>query len=142
MNSTNTYTYLVFVDYKQAYDSINREELWNTLIHFGIPKKYVNMVKLCNNKTECKVKFLGELSSAFEVKLDLRQGDALSPTLFNLGFERVIREINHSHLVDVVNKEVILAYADDIVILGNTRQDITQTMSNLVTTSKSNGTLY
>ncbi|KAL4083661.1 hypothetical protein QTP88_028977 [Uroleucon formosanum] len=131
--------YMVFVDYKQAYDSINREELWNTLIYFGIPKKYVNMVKLCNNKTECKVKFLGELSSTFEVKSGLRQGDALSPTLFNLGLEKVIREINHSHLVEVVDKEIILAYADDIVILGNTRQDITQTMSNLVTASKRMG---
>ncbi|KAL4141760.1 hypothetical protein QTP88_004336 [Uroleucon formosanum] len=130
---------MVFVDYKQAYDSINREELWNTLIYFGIPKKYVNMVKLCNNKTECKVKFLGELSSTFEVKSGLRQGDALSPTLFNLGLEKVIREINHSHLVEVVDKEIILAYADDIVILGNTRQDITQTMSNLVTASKRMG---
>lgn len=128
--------YMVFIDYKQAYDSISREDLCNTLIHFGIPKKYVNMVKLCNNKTECKVKFLGELSSAFEVKSDLRQGNALSSTLFNLGLEKVIREINHSHQVEVVNKELILAYADDIVILGNTRQDITQTMFNLVTASK------
>jgi len=34
---------------------------------------------------------------------------------------------------------LILAYADDIVILGNTRQDITQTMSNLVTASKRMG---
>jgi len=80
------------------------------------------MVKLCNNKIECKVKFLGELSSAFEVKSGLRQGDALSPTLFNLGLEKVIREINHSHQVEVVNKEIILAYADYIVILRNTRQ--------------------
>lgn len=122
---------MVFVDYKQAYDSINREELWNTLTYFGIPKKYVNMVKLCSNKTECKVKFLGEFSSAFEVKSGLRQGDALSPTLFNLGLEKVIQEINHSHQVEVVNKEIILAYADDIVILGNSRHDITQTMSTL-----------
>ncbi|VVC39857.1 Endonuclease/exonuclease/phosphatase,Reverse transcriptase domain [Cinara cedri] len=53
--------------------------------------------------------------------------------------EKVIREINHSHQVEVVNKEIILAYADDIVILGNSRQDITQTMSNLVTASKRMG---
>ncbi|VVC39774.1 Reverse transcriptase domain [Cinara cedri] len=131
--------YMVFVDYKQAYDRINREELWNTLTYFDISKIYISMVKLCNKKTACKVKFLGESSSAFEVKSGLRQRDALSPTLFNLGLEKVIREINHSHQVEVVNKEIILAYADDIVILGNSRQDITQTMSNLVTASKRMG---
>jgi GTP-dependent phosphoenolpyruvate carboxykinase len=59
--------------------------------------------------------------------------------LFNLGLEKAIQEINYSHQVEVVNKEIILAYADDIVILGNTRQDITQTMSNLVTASKRMG---
>lgn len=78
------YLYMVFVDYKQVYVSINREELWNTLIYFGLPKKYVNMVKLCNYKTECKMKFLGECSSAFKVNSGLRQEDALSPTLFNI----------------------------------------------------------
>jgi len=96
---------MVFVGYKQVYDSINREEVWNTLIYFGIPKKYVNVVKLCSNKTECKVKFLGELSSAFDVNSGLRQGDALSPTLFNLDIETVIRELNHSHQVKVINKK-------------------------------------
>jgi hypothetical protein len=131
--------YMVFVDYKQAYDSINRKELWNSMIYFGIPKKYVNMVKLCNDKTECKMRFLGELSSDFEVNSGLRQGDALSPTLFNLGLEKVIRELNHSHQVKVANKEIILAYADDIVILGNSRQEVTQTMSNLMAASKRTG---
>lgn len=31
--------YMVFIDYKQVYDSINREELWKAVINFGIPKK-------------------------------------------------------------------------------------------------------
>jgi len=56
------------MDNKQAYDNIHREELWKAIISFGIPKKYVYMVKLCNTKTMCKVKFLGELSSEFEIK--------------------------------------------------------------------------
>jgi hypothetical protein len=60
------------------------------------------------------VKFLGELSSTFEVNSGLRQGNALSLTLLNLGLEKVIRELSHSHQVEVVNKEIILSYADDI----------------------------
>jgi len=122
--------YMVFIDYTQAYDSIHREELWKAMINFGIPKKYVDMVKLCNAKTLRKVKFLGELSSEFEINSGLRQGDALSPTLFNIGLEKIIRELT---------QRSILAYADDIVILGNTRQEITQTTSELLEASKKMG---
>ncbi|KAL4100839.1 hypothetical protein QTP88_020868 [Uroleucon formosanum] len=93
--------YMIFVDYKQAYDSVNRQELWKAMLHFGIPKKYT-------------------LSPAFEVNSGLRQGDALSPTLFNLGLEKVIREAYEDRRMEVIGEETILAYADDIVLLGNT----------------------
>ena len=74
--------HLLFIDYKQAYDSINREVLWDTLITFGIPAKIVKMIKLCMNKTRCKVRFnQHNISDEFEVKTGLRQGDALSPIL-------------------------------------------------------------
>jgi hypothetical protein len=43
--------YIVFVDYKQTYDSVNRKELWKAMILFGIPQKYVNLVKMYNDNT-------------------------------------------------------------------------------------------
>jgi len=58
---------MVFVDYKQAYDSVNRQELWKAMILFEIPQKYVNLVKMCNDNTLLKVCFLQRLSPAFEV---------------------------------------------------------------------------
>jgi len=105
----NKNLYMVFIDYRQAYDSIHREELWNAMISFGILKKYVDMVKLCNAKTMCKVKFVDELSSEFEINSGLRQGDTLSPTLFNIGLEKVIRELTHRQRVEIVGNESILS---------------------------------
>lgn len=64
----------IFVDYKQACDSINREkweELWKAMINCEIPKKYVDMIKLYNNKTVFKVKFLRKLSLEFDVNSGL-----------------------------------------------------------------------
>lgn len=43
----------LFVDYKQTYDSVNRERLWNAFITFRKPAKRVRMIKLCMNKTRC-----------------------------------------------------------------------------------------
>jgi len=63
----------------------------------------------------------------------------LSSTLFNIGLEKVIRELTHRQRVEILGNESILAYADDIVILGNTRQEITQTTSELLEASKKMG---
>lgn len=85
--------YMIFVDYKQAYGSINREVLWKSMVHFGM--QMINFG--CNNKTVFNIKFLGELSLEFEVNSGLCQGEVLSPTLFNLGIEKVIRKLNRIH---------------------------------------------
>lgn len=42
----------------------------------------------------CKVRFLKTDSEPFEVKSGLRQGDALSHTLFNIALEKLKRDIN------------------------------------------------
>lgn len=69
--------YMLFVDYKQAYDSVDRKKLWKALKTFGIPLKIIKMVQLCNSETCSKVKFGNEVSIHFEIKSKLRQGDAM-----------------------------------------------------------------
>jgi len=68
-------------------------------------------------KTRSAVRTEGTLSSFFENKTGLKQGDSLSPILFNLASEKVIQNIK---MVPNIGKEHlnILAYADDIVLIG------------------------
>lgn len=40
--------HIIFVDFKQAYDSVIKEELWNSLRWFGISQKYINLLRMCN----------------------------------------------------------------------------------------------
>lgn len=46
----NKYLHILFVDFKQAYDSIDREQLWIALRNFRIPKKIVKLVEICNQQ--------------------------------------------------------------------------------------------
>lgn len=72
------------------------------------------------------------LSFEFNVSSGLRQGDVLFPPLFNI-LKKVIRELSQRQQMEMVDKESILAYADDdIVILDNTRQEITQITCELL----------
>jgi|UniRef100_A0A2S2QXC9 sorting nexin-29 len=110
--------YMIFIDFKQAYDSINRNQLWIALEDYGFPRKPVRLIRNCNSNTFCRVRYLGETSTQFEVRNRLRQGDSLSPTLFNQALERVIREMQNSREMEMLGRNTWLAYVDDIVILG------------------------
>lgn len=50
----NTSVHLCFVDFKKAYDSIQRKALINILKEFQIPEKYIKLIKMCLDKTLCK----------------------------------------------------------------------------------------
>lgn len=114
----NIKTVALFVDFKQAYDSIIREEMWRALAEVGIPVKYINLVRACYETTECKVKFKNAESEPFPVKNGLRQGDPLAPTLFNLVLESVMRKAGLANPVINQEQPVTLAFADDIVIIA------------------------
>jgi hypothetical protein len=75
------------IDLCEAYDSVRREVLYNILIVFGIPRKPVRLIKMCLNETCSKIRKGKHLSGAFPVQNCLKQGDALSPLLFNFALD-------------------------------------------------------
>jgi hypothetical protein len=44
-----------FIDFKQAYDSIRKEVLYNILVEFGVPMKLIRLIKIYLNETYSKV---------------------------------------------------------------------------------------
>ncbi|KAL4127579.1 hypothetical protein QTP88_011746 [Uroleucon formosanum] len=131
--------HLCFVDFSQAYDSINRNKLWITLEEFEMPSKLIRLIKECNSNTACKVKFRNQLSESFDVNTGLRQGDALSPLLFNLALEKVVRTMPAYQDMELLGEYSILAYADDNVVMGNTRIEVTAKTDDLLKAAKCMG---
>ena len=52
----NEAVHQLFIDFKNAYDSVRREGLYNILIEFGIPKKLVTLIKMCLTETYSRVR--------------------------------------------------------------------------------------
>ncbi|MFS1563788.1 MAG: reverse transcriptase domain-containing protein [Candidatus Arsenophonus phytopathogenicus] len=78
------------VGLKKAYVSIDRKTLFNTLEEYGVDRITRTLILNTLTNTRSKMKFRGEVSDSFNIETRVRQGDGLSPILFNRLLDKVI----------------------------------------------------
>ncbi|XP_063404610.1 uncharacterized protein LOC134688072 [Mytilus trossulus] len=71
-----------FVDFEKAFDSLNRDSMWDIMRSYGIPEKIISMIKLFYNNYRCCVLHNGTQSTWLNVQSGVRQGCIISPLLF------------------------------------------------------------
>ena len=107
--------------------------MYNILIEFGIPKKMVRQVKMCLTETYSRVRVGKNLSEMFPIRNGLKQGDALSPLLFNYASEYAIKRVQVYQVGLKLNgTHQLLAYADDINILGGSAHTVKENAEALL----------
>ena len=82
---------LNFVDFQKAFDSVDRNALWNILRVYGKPRKIINIISNLYEDSECMVLVDGEPTDPFKVKTGMRPGGILSPILFCIAIDFVMR---------------------------------------------------
>jgi hypothetical protein len=93
---------------------------------FKIPTKLINMCKTCVQKTRSVIRIEGTLSSFFKNRTGLKHGDPLSPIIFTLALQKVIQSIKivPSGIRIGEDQLNVLAYADDIALIGKNKIEI------------------
>ena len=111
---------------QKAFDWVDRDLLKYKLLSIGINGKIFNAIDQLYKKTVSCGKLNQFKTNWFEVNSGVRQGDSLSPTLFNIYINDLIIDLNSMDLgVDINGRRVCcLLYADDIVIFCNTESDL------------------
>ena len=123
-----------YVDLKKAFDSVNREVLWELLRLRGIPAGILRLIAGLYSNTESAVKSEGGTSSFFPVSSGVRQGCVLAPTLFNTCMDWVLgRAVGQSLCgVSIGNFRVTdLDFADDAVILAESLEVLLSALEEL-----------
>jgi len=123
-NEYATYEYnqeffMIIVNYKQAYDSINWKSLWRTTKKFEIPAKLTIMIRTCIQNSKCMIKFNDQLSKEFTTIQDWNRGGCSLPNAINYFIGKVIRKVlNIGIRVKLQELKTIklITYADDIIL--------------------------
>lgn len=139
----NSSLYITFIDYEKAFDSVDRETIWNLLRHYGVPSKIVNIIRSSYEGFNCRVIHGGQLTEPFNVKTGVRQGCLLSPFLFLLAIDWIMKtSLNRSQngiqwtpwtqLED-------LDFADDIALISHTQQQMQNKINAIAEISSQTG---
>jgi hypothetical protein len=71
--------HMLFIDYKQAFHSIDRHQLQTSLVSYGIPYYLINFIKM-TSQTYSTITVGYQACRGFRVGAGVRHGDALSAT--------------------------------------------------------------
>ena len=109
--------HVLFIGFKQAFDSSDRQKTIQILQELGIPNKLVRLIKMTIQNTNASVKIEDFTSDPFSISSGVRQDDLLSATIFNLILDSVIKKLNLRGDVSLKLKQTV-AYVDDVALLA------------------------
>lgn len=137
--------YCCFIDYKKAFDTVARAELWQKVLMCDINGKILTVIKNMYSKAKSYVSMNGKLSNTFPCNIGVRQGENLSPLLFAIYLSDLesflarryegLTDINQLTLQFLQTDDLILylklyvlLYADDTVILAESPAELQQAL--------------
>ena len=117
--------YLCFIDYEKAFDKVRHEDLMQMLIDIGLDGKDLRVIRNLYWDQEAAIRLGGKLSEWKAIKRGVRQGCVLSPCLFGLYSEIILRSIGDIKGIVVGGRNVNnIRYADDTVLLADNEANL------------------
>lgn len=116
---------ICFLDLCKAFDTVGHASIYRALVMQGVDYRMGRMVRSMLEGSTTEVWYGGESTGEIAVLRGVKQGDPISPLLFNLVLDELLVKLNQAGLGyryrrgdEVVDRVGVLAYADDLVLCG------------------------
>ena len=112
--------YFCFTDYAKAFDCIDDKKLWKILKGMGIPDHLTCLLRNLYAGQEATVRNRHRTTAWFQIRKGVHQGCILSPCLFNLYAEYIMRNARLDEAqagIRIAGRQINnLRYADDTTL--------------------------
>ena len=134
---SSTPIFMAGLDIAKAYDTVDFQALEAGLKDMNLGRRFIQYIReLYRNRKATILTGYGE-TKPFKIERGISQGDPLSCLLFVIFMERILKEIRgkfQGYQYKFVNHKVCaLAFADDILIITENKEELQEICSRLVT---------
>ena len=120
--------YFCFLDYAKAFDCMDHNKLWKILKEMGIPDLMTCLLRKLYAGQEATVRTGHGTTNWFQIGKGVRQGCILSPCLFNLYAEYIMRNIGWEEAevgIKIAGRNINnLRYADDTTLMAESEEEL------------------
>jgi len=109
--------YMIFLDLKKAYDTLDRKQAMRILEAYGVGCNLRRIISKIWEGDTMVPRQAGYFGKPFRAKRGVRQGDIISPLIFNIMVDAVVRHWRHTMRPDGT-QEMAVFYADDGLLTG------------------------
>ena len=120
--------YFCFIEYAKAFDCVDHNKLWTILKEMGIPDHLTCLLRNLYAGQEATVRSAHGTTDWFQIRKGVRQGCILSPCLFNLYAEYIIRNAGLEETqagIKIAGRNINkLRYADDTILMIEIEEEL------------------
>ena len=120
--------YFCFIDYAKAFDCVDHNILWKSLQKMGIPDHLTSLLRSLYAGQEAIVRTGHGTTDWFQIGKGVSQGCILSPCLFNLSAEYIMRNAGLEKAqagIKIAWKNINdLRYADDTTLMAESKKEL------------------
>ena len=132
-----------FIDYAKAFDCVDHNKLWKVLQEMGIPGHLTCLLRNLYAGQEATVRTGHGKADWFQIGKGVRQGCILSPCLFNLYTEYIMRNTGLEKAqagIKIAGRNINnLKYADDTTLMAESEEELNSLLMNVKEKSEKSG---
>ncbi|XP_021941894.1 uncharacterized protein LOC110840902 [Zootermopsis nevadensis] len=129
---------IAWLDLTNAFNSVPHETIFTALQWAGLDSEAIEVVRRLYAGNTTTIRSCAGYTPAVDIGAGVKQGCPLSPIIFNLAFEPILRALSNLNTGYQLHQEAVhsLAYADDLALVARTPVDLQRLLDVVLVLAK------